>query len=535
MNISPPSLTLIPSAAFPASLPELAGVKPGAALIEVPPPVVIGGASIVDLSKLGQLLSASAMLQPRAQAAGSVDAVGEQDADVNLDDGFGKLLAAAQLFVDAFNQFQSDDVNNVQDPLLAPFENVLLLAINQLPGVDSGKSLLSSLEQVGIGFQDAPNLVGSAPLTIDLTALQSAFNANPAQTSALLAQAFQTIGVLAVQLAGQNVDLFASGADVTQPASPFDVLPVALPSSTPAVSPLPAPLAAVDTAAAQAALVDQANDRAENPAVILSAPTGASLALPASPFDVVPNVIASASPAGSLNAVDAALQRSLADQALRNALDANPVPTPTPTPTPAAAAAAVALTVDPVAPVDAQAADAASGADQVTNPIANPVPVPAAVALTVDTVAPTDAQVAGAASEANQIANPIASVGTGSTASNVPAQGQVQAPVTAPLVALDDGRAPLARDPSVAAAVAAYRLGDGALGLSGNKPAAPLSESNTDISAVSRAGSVALDPHDGSSDAWRNEAARNAALVLAENKALAATLSPSQKTVDVTV
>ena len=424
-----PSLTLMPSAIIRASLPELGGVNPSAAPIGIfAQPDVVGGATMVDLSKLGQLLSASAMLQLRSQKAGFVDAVGEQDASANLDDGFGKLLAAAQFFIDAFNQFQSDDANPVQGPLRAPFDNVLLLAINSLPAEDSGKSLLSSLEQVGIGFQDASSSVGSAPLRIDVTALQYAFNANPARTSALLAQAFQTIGQLAAKLAGQNVDLFVTGADQAPPARSFDVLPVTL---------------------------------------------------------------AAASPPITVDDVDTTLQRSLADQALRDALDANPAP------------AAVVPTVDTVAPAGA--------------PPLNIAPM----------------QAAGELSAADQVANPIASVGASFAARG--AQAQVQAPVTAPVAALDDGRAPLALDPSVAAAVAAYRLGDGALAVSANKPASPLFEPNGDINAVDKIGSVALDPHDGSSDARRNETARNAALALAENKALAATPFPSQKTVDVMI
>lgn len=108
---------------------------------------------------------------------------------------------------------------------------------------------------------------------------------------------------------------------------------------------------------------------------------------------------------------------------------------------------------------------------------------------------------------------------------------QVPVPVPVPVAMLDDGRAPLARDPSVAAAVAAYRLGDGAVPT--NKREQPESEPGSDISAVGKVSSAALDPHDDSSDARRNEAARSAEL--AENKALAAAGLPSQKTVDVNI
>jgi hypothetical protein len=512
-------------------LPELGKVNPSATSTELlAQQAVAASASTVYLSKLGQLLSASALLQQQtgSQATGSVDAVGEQGASVNLDDGFGRLLAAAQLFVDAYNQFQNGDVGEVQDPLAAPFDNVLLLAINELPGVDNGKSLLASLQQVGIGFQeDVSNLVGNAQLTIDATALQSAFNANPAGTSALLGQAVQTIGVLAAQLADQNLDLFMTGADVALPASPFDVLPVTLPSipadaavpgalaaqaaltanlapapaaSVPAASSSVAPPAAVAPQTLQASSLDQSNDLAANPdfspmAVASNAQTVASSVLPASPFDglpnLEPNLMPAPSPAGSSNVADAVMQSGLADQALRNAFDANPVPS--------AVAPAYASVIAAVAP--------AGGDLNAPDPVANPSATPVASVVT--------APATGAAGVA-------------------PAPLQ-QAQVAAPLAALDDGRAPLALDPSVAAAVAAYRLGDGALGVPGSKPAAPLSEPDADISAVGSARSLELDPQDGSSIARRNETAHNAALALEENKALAATRLQSRKTVDIAV
>ena len=509
MHIAP----LAAPAVSPVRLPELGKVNPSAASTELlAQQAVVASASTVYLSRLGQLLSASALLQQQtgSQATGSVDAVGEQGASVNLDDGFGRLLAAAQLFVDAYNQFQNGDVSEVQDPLAAPFDNVLLLAINELPGVDNGKSLLASLQQVGIGFQeDVSNLVGNAQLTIDATALQSAFNANPAGTSALLGQAVQTIGVLAAQLAGQNLDLF-TGADVALPASPFDVLPVTLPSipadaavpgalaaqaaltanlapapaaSVPAASSSVAPPAAVAPQLMQASSLDQSNDLAANPdfppiAVASNAQTVASSVLPASSFDGLPNLVPNLEPAAS----------------------------PTASPTSSlnvAVAPAYAPVIAAVAPV--------GGDLNAPDPVANPS------------------------------ATPVASVATTPAAGVAPApvpQAQVpvqQAQVAAPLAALDDGRAPLALDPSVAAAVAAYRLGDGALGVPGSKPVAPLSEPDTDISAVGSARSLELDPQDGSSMARRNETAHNAALALEENKALAATRLQSRKTVDIAV
>jgi hypothetical protein len=185
------------------------------------------------------------------------------------------------------------------------------------------------------------------------------------------------------------------------------------------------------------------------------------------------------------NAAAAALQSSLADQALRDAFDVN---------LPAIPAAVVEPAAPAAAAVTAEQADAA--------PIA------------------ATAQAGVGLSATNQLAN----------ATTFPATGISAAQLPTPLAALDDGRAPLALDPSVAAAVAAYRLGDGAVPT--NKPAQARPEPRSDIRAVSESRSAALDPHDDSGDARRNEAARNAALALAENKALAATTFPPDTTVD---
>ena len=511
MNIPP----LTPPAVSPVDLPVLASAT--ARIDVLAQPGVVGSASIVDVSKLGQLLSASTRLESPPIAADAVDRVAEQGASTGVDDGFARLVAAAQAFVEVFNDFQTGQTSNVQDPLVAPLQNVLLIAINELPAWDNENTLLASLAQVGINVQDAPSAVDSAQLTIDLTALESAFNANPAATSASVAQAFQAIGQIAAQLASQNVDLFISETDVAPPASLFDMLPVTASSlaangadtllqgfladqapvaanSSPA--PSTTPLAAAGTALLQASLADQANRLAENPAPT-SAPIAAALnaqiasansMLPDSQFGASPAVLATASTtesaAGFPDTVDAQLQRSLADQALMNAFDAN------------------AATVPP------------------------------ASALPVETVATPATALAqtGELSEADQAANPMASTASDDISAGAGVDTSTTDTAQVP-VALDDGRAPLALDPSVAAAVAAYRLGDGTV--PSNKPEQPRSAPSSDIRAVSKIGALALDPHD--EDARRNAAARNTVLALDEHKALATTEFPPATTVDVTI
>ena len=543
MDISPFVSPAISSASFTAPLtinpnsftPPVA-INPNAALIEplTQPVVVDSSASIVDLSKLGQLLSAATFQSQQLVASAT-----EQDARANLDNGFGRLQAAAQLFVDAFNNFQTGDVNDVNNPLFAPFApfgNPLLLALNGLPALDNGQSLLASLARVGINFQEALPGAGNSQLTLDLTALEAAFNDSPSATSALLGQAFQTLGQIEARLVAQNVDFFAPEPNPALPASQLDLpapftavanLDAALqgvpagpvPGTALAANPVPggpaetaatiAPNSALPASALVSAPVSQVSPLeaplttpAEVAAALQTAPAGqvpgtALAANPAPPPIVALPVESAAVPVIAVGAADAALQAALADQALRNALAANPAPVAaTPAPT-----APVAVTPVPTAPVATTPVSAVAATPAPTAPVAaTPVPtVPVAV-----TPVP---------------ASPIASA----------------AQVAAPLAGLAGDRAPLALDPSVAAAVAAYRLGASGLTASANSPAPRLPDPATEIVAVSRTGLVALDPHDGSSDARRNEAARNGALTLAETRALAASQFVNPKTVDVAV
>jgi hypothetical protein len=592
VNIPP----LASPAVAPVSLPELDAVSRIAAPIDaLAQPLanllVIGNASIVDLSNLGQLLSASSVLQQQAASVGAADAaeaVGEQNPSANVDDGFGRLLAAAQLFVGAFNQFQSSNINDIADPLVASFQNPLLVAINGLPpssgsesGSVEGQSLFAGLSQVGFSFQNgASNPAGNAQLTIDPSALESAFNANPAQTSALLTQTFQTIGQLAATVAGQNTDLFVSGADAALPASPFDLFPAALPptpfdgsavraaalqadvtdqanqtpvaanpapasgtgalANAPTVTQLDARPATSDTAPLQAASIDPAAQSA--PAANVAAPTSAAganaqsaaiSALPASSLagianvtaniaaditaDIIENILPPAFPDNNLTAADTTLQRSLADQALRNALDANLLSSPIAATVAAMVVAETAQTADAIATDAAALSNAAAAqAARESNVADQAATASGAVSASAATRA---AQVQAMAQAQMQMQmQPEATV-----------QVQVQAQLPAPLAPLGDDRGPLALDPAIAAAVAAYRLGSGALGVETNKTTPRWPEPDSDINAVNAPLPVDLDPRDGSSHAQRSENTRDIALALAANKALTATELANRK------
>jgi hypothetical protein len=164
-----------------------------------------GGSTTVELSGLGQLLSATdifrstlANLQPGSATSG----LGE-----NFGTDVVSLAAEAQNFVDAFNTMQANLARLAQafgvlsaEPLAAQFSQTL----NQLVAapLDSGDSEMTSLEQLGITLQPTPATAGGM-LTIDLGTLQSAFESNPIGTFAALGTAVQLFGDTAASFVSQ--------------------------------------------------------------------------------------------------------------------------------------------------------------------------------------------------------------------------------------------------------------------------------------------------------------------------------------------
>lgn len=164
-----------------------------------------GGSTTVELSGLGQLLSAVdtfhgtlAKLQPGSTTSGLGD---------NFGTDVASLAAETQNFVDAFNTVQSNLARQAQsfgaltaEPLAAQFSQTLNeLVAAPLVGSDPA---LTSLAQLGITLQPAPTAAGGT-LTIDLDTLQSAFEGNPAGTFAALDQAVQLFGDAAAGFVSQ--------------------------------------------------------------------------------------------------------------------------------------------------------------------------------------------------------------------------------------------------------------------------------------------------------------------------------------------
>ncbi|HLO62470.1 MAG TPA: hypothetical protein VK165_05845 [Azonexus sp.] len=163
-------------------------------------PGLLGGRStVVELSGLGQVLSAAtafqeqlAVLQPGTATSG-----GGQ----NFGNDLASLSAEAQSFVDAFNNLQSNIANG---GVGSPFGGGSALASRVASALDTAvqgnfandSSALGNLEQIGIVFQPA-QLPGGSNLSIDLAKLKSAFQGDPKGSFSLLAQAAISLGRLA--------------------------------------------------------------------------------------------------------------------------------------------------------------------------------------------------------------------------------------------------------------------------------------------------------------------------------------------------
>jgi hypothetical protein len=183
---------------------------------------LLGGSTTVDLSGIGQLLSATdifrntlANLHPGSSASG----LGQ-----NFGTDFASLVAEAQYFVDAFNNLQSNlafmqgSLGTLSgDTLAVQFARTLntqstLPLTNDTDDI-SGTSAPTSLAEIGIEFQPTPTTAVAGTLSIDLQTLQSAFESNPTGTFSLLTQAVQSFGDLAATFsarAGSEAVTFAS-------------------------------------------------------------------------------------------------------------------------------------------------------------------------------------------------------------------------------------------------------------------------------------------------------------------------------------
>jgi len=177
-----------------------------------------GGAStVVELSGLGQLLSAAATFQDQLASLqpGTATSGGGQ----NFGTDVASLAAEAQSFVDAFNGLQNGIAaingtgNLLGTGITGATDLTQALDTQVQANVANGESTLTRLSQLGIIFQPAETPGGGSRLSIDLGTLQSAFNADAQGAFSLLSQAANALGDVAGNFVGQAGDQFGtSGA-----------------------------------------------------------------------------------------------------------------------------------------------------------------------------------------------------------------------------------------------------------------------------------------------------------------------------------
>ena len=187
-------------------------------------PEVPGSAStFVEISGLGQLLSAATTFQDqlRALQPGTATSGGGQ----NFGTGFASLAAETQSLVDAFNGLQGTITNiNGASGLLG--SNVtgtsgLTQSLGALAQANygNGNSSLNNLSQLGITFK--PSLIpgGGGSLSIDLGALQSAFNTDATGAFSLLATAANAFAGQAASFVSQAGGQYSALAALAQTSS----------------------------------------------------------------------------------------------------------------------------------------------------------------------------------------------------------------------------------------------------------------------------------------------------------------------------
>lgn len=172
-------------------------------------------AVIVDISPPAQLLAAASTLQ--------------QLADVPGNPSFTDLLAGTQNFVDSFNNLQitapDAGLNAALDVLTNAATNTatnatLNIAPSTTPNaIINGGNALSDLAQIGVNFSATTTSNTNESLTINPDTLQTAYNANPAVTSDLVAQTAQSLAsalTAATATAAGDPGTFAAGVSATQ-------------------------------------------------------------------------------------------------------------------------------------------------------------------------------------------------------------------------------------------------------------------------------------------------------------------------------
>ncbi len=434
----------------------------------------------VDLSPLGRFLSAASLFQKKILAlqTAAVQAGGVPDPDA--------VAAAALTLADAFTQLQANGIDSSSGATDQSFASLFSqqFGAQTVPADGSAPATPAtpeSLAAIGLNLVPAATPDQTATFSVDQPVLQAALNDSPTATTALLSQAAQAFATLA----GVVPDA-APPAAAAVPAQP--AAPQAVAAPAPSVAGVPNH----DDIVLQQLLSDSAPRPAAvqdvNTAPALSAPDEVfvseaqfltlppdSAAVTAGDAAVAPvNGAVLAAPASATLAIDPAIA-SVVNQALAaQALAAR-------TASIAADDQAQDLRVQGRAAIDAQAA---ARADQLrTDDLAQQRrPAPGFAAAPPDLSAPLLAPLALDSAGAPQPAAPVA------------VADDVIAPV-APAPLQPDRAQQIARDPSIAAAIAAYNLNTGPFAALNGRPelAAPPVRTVPPVSTVAKVAAIDAD------------------------------------------
>ncbi len=138
--------------------------------------------------------------------------------------GLASVETEAQLYIDIFNNFLLND-SNTTSALSAPgasSSNLLLQLLNSQAassktsnGTSNGKTLVDSLDAIGIGFQQPSTLHPTGQLTLDTAKLESAISADQSGTQAVVSQAVQLIGQLSAKFSSTFAPDFSTSSSTS--------------------------------------------------------------------------------------------------------------------------------------------------------------------------------------------------------------------------------------------------------------------------------------------------------------------------------
>jgi hypothetical protein len=263
-----------------AVAPAQARVIENAVIVAAPPAAL----TTVDLSPLGQFLSATSLFQKKLlELQASATTVPEGQA-------FSDIAAATTTLAVAFNELLTSGINGTDenaDPLdqqsLAASFAQQFAAQTAAAGADADTAL-ASLGTIGLVLNPNPALAPGQPLRVDLPLLQVALEVDPATTNALLSRAGNAFAAL-VDAGVEPAELDADPQPAATPQGPVEAarenvfrqgLPIEnpAPSASPTATVVPAP--ATSQAVPAASLLVEAQSPALAPAN--PAPARASVA-----------------------------------------------------------------------------------------------------------------------------------------------------------------------------------------------------------------------------------------------------------------